>query len=127
MAPHKSCLSAFKPPNISVAPVPHSEKENLNFNEKSKLTIKLNLGLKHKYSNFNWKRDIFRNSLLCQASLEKKIPSEIEVATPHKLLSLLILLTLLYGFIGCGAKSGSGGLDWTGVECSGYLFDCGEY
>ena len=117
MAPHKSCLSAFKPPNISVAPVPHSEKENLNFNEKSKLTIKLNLGLKHKDSN--WKRDIFRNSLLCQASLEKKIRSEIEVATPHKLLSLLILLTLLYGFIGCGAKSGSGGLDWTGVELSG--------
>ena len=108
MAPHKSCLSAFKPPNISVAPVPHSEKENLNFNEKSKLTIKLNLGLKHKYSNFNWERDIFRNFLLCQASLEKKVPSEIEVAPPHKLLSQLILLTLLYCFIGRGAKGGSG-------------------
>ena len=54
--------------------------------------------------------------------MEKKIPSEIEVATPHKLLSLLILLTLLYGFIGCGAKSGSDGLDLSGVDT--HPFDC---
>ena len=49
-------------------------------------------------------------------SLNKFILLLTYTTLPHKLLSLLILLTLLYGFIGCGAKSGSGGLDWSRVE-----------
>ena len=50
--------------------------------------------------------ETFVNKKPCVSHL--KIPPEMEVAPPHKLLTLITLISLLYGFMGFGAKKQSG-------------------